>query len=87
MNPTGLTPLTVPVLTISRGDRWQVYQRLQELHIPCTCSRDGGLSVEIAHPIDILQLRSVIQQLTASRANLVGWLEQCWQAPEPDVSY
>ncbi len=72
--------LTIPVVTIHRSDRWQVYQRLQELHIPCSCLPDGLLQVEIRHGTDIAQLRSVIQQLTAPRGHLLTWLEQCWQA-------
>jgi hypothetical protein len=73
--------VTVPVLTISRCDRWQAYQRLQELEIPCDCRADGHLHVEVSHPIALLQLRSVIQQITTSRAELINWLERCWQSP------
>jgi len=71
--------LAVPVSTIDRCDRWQVSQRLQELNISCQCASDGQLTIEIQHPIDILQLRSVIQQSTASRTDLLDWLERCWQ--------
>lgn len=74
-------PLTISVLTIARSDRWQVHQRLQDLHIPCTCAADGTLHVEIHHPLDIVQLRSVVHQLTAPRAHLFTWLERCWQLP------
>ncbi|NJP10910.1 MAG: hypothetical protein HC866_16705 [Leptolyngbyaceae cyanobacterium RU_5_1] len=81
MNQPSLTSLTVQVLTISRCDRWQARQRLQDLNIPCHCLADGRLQVEINHPIAILQLRSVIQQLTASRTDLIDWLDQCWQTP------
>lgn len=80
MNSHRLAALTVQVPTISRGDRWLAYQRLQELNIPCQCRPDGRLGVEINHPIDLLQLRSVVQQITASRAELINWLEQCWKA-------
>jgi hypothetical protein len=69
----------VPVSTIDRCDRWQVSQRLQELNIASYCLPDGQLSIDIQHPIDIVQLRSVIQQSTASRADLLDWLERCWQ--------
>ncbi len=81
MNPTGLNPFAVSVLSIDRCDRWQVSQRLQELNIAAQCAPDGHLTVEINHPLDILQLRSVIQQRTASRADLIGWLERCWHHP------
>ncbi len=69
----------MPVSTIDRCDRWQVSQRLQELNIECQCLPDGQLTIEIQHPVDILQLRSVIQQSTASRPDLLDWLERCWQ--------
>uniref|UniRef100_A0A832H533 Uncharacterized protein n=1 Tax=Oscillatoriales cyanobacterium SpSt-402 TaxID=2282168 RepID=A0A832H533_9CYAN len=81
MLQSGSTTLTVQVSTISRCDRWQASQRLQELSIPCTCSTDGQLHVEINHPIDVLQLKSVIEQLTATRPDLIHWLERCWQIP------
>ncbi|MBF2050046.1 MAG: hypothetical protein IGS54_22210 [Elainella sp. C42_A2020_010] len=67
-------------MAISRSDRWQVHQRLEELEIASTCLRDGSLKVEIRSPLTIIQLRSVLQQFTASRQQLVDWLEQCWQS-------
>ncbi|MDX2239877.1 MAG: hypothetical protein NW224_04255 [Leptolyngbyaceae cyanobacterium bins.302] len=81
MSPSELSTLTASVSTIARSDRWLVRQRLQELHIPCHCLADGQLSAEIHSPIDILQLRSVIQQATATRSDLIDWLERCWQTP------
>ncbi len=78
MNPSSQTTLTIPVLTISRGDRWQACQRLQDLDIACHCTTDGYLQVEISTPATILQLRSVIQQITAPRTELVDWLGRCW---------
>lgn len=77
MNLSSSIPLTVPVETISRCDRWLACQRLQDLSIPCQCQLDGCLQVEITHPIAILQLRSVVQQITASRSELIEWLERC----------
>jgi hypothetical protein len=65
-------------LSVPRCDRWQIYHRLQELDILCTCLQDGKLQVEIHHPGEISQLWSVLQQFTASRQQLVRWLEQCW---------
>lgn len=67
-------------IAISRSDRWQVHQRLEELEIASTCLRDGSLKVEIRSPLTVIQLRSVLQQFTASRQQLVDWLEQCWQS-------
>jgi len=79
MNSSISMTLTAPVGSISRCDRWLACQRLQDLNIPCQCQSDGCLQVEIIHPIDILQLRSVVQQITASRPELIDWLERCWK--------
>ncbi|MDX2229182.1 MAG: hypothetical protein NW220_06075 [Leptolyngbyaceae cyanobacterium bins.349] len=88
MASSSLNSLTVLVPSVSRCDRWQVYQRLQELSIACNCSPDGTLHVEIDYPIDIVQLRSVVQQQTATRADLILWIERCWQtAVVPNLSY
>lgn len=73
-------PTPVQLSIISRCDRWQVSQRLQDLEIPCCYSSEGHLVAEIKTPTDLLQLQSVIQQLTASRPELIRWLETCWQA-------
>jgi hypothetical protein len=67
------------VIRISRSERWSVHQRLTELEISSTCLPDGSLSVEINHPLSLIQLRSVLQQSSASRYMLLRWLEQCWQ--------
>ncbi|MEX0269185.1 Asr1405/Asl0597 family protein [Leptolyngbyaceae cyanobacterium UHCC 1019] len=80
MNLSSSMTLTVPVGSISRCDRWLACQRLQDLNISCQCHSDGYLQVEITHPIAILQLRSVVQQITASRLELVDWLERCLDA-------
>lgn len=66
------------VIDISRGDRWLIYHRLQELMIPCACPADGTLRVDVNHAIDLILVRSTVQQFVASRNELVNWLEQCW---------
>lgn len=80
MNQFSLDALAQQLIAIPRCDRWQAYQRLQELDIACQCAEDGSLWVEIQGPLTILQLRSVVQHLTCSRQELIGWLNQCWQA-------
>ncbi|KGF73420.1 hypothetical protein DO97_20295 [Neosynechococcus sphagnicola sy1] len=79
MNSSSLNSQIGQVVSIPRCDRWQAYQRLQELSIPCCCTEDGSLRVSIESPGGALQLWSVVQQLTASRPKLVYYLEQCWQ--------
>ena len=67
------------IVEVSWADRWQVYQRLQELEIPCWCATEQPLSVHIADVAAAIQLWSVIKQLTASRQELVRTLERCWK--------
>ncbi|BAZ07868.1 Asr1405/Asl0597 family protein [Calothrix sp. NIES-3974] len=59
--------------------RWPIFQRLQELSIPCSCLADGTLEVQVETPLTALQVRSVVMQYTASRHQLITWLEFCWQ--------
>ena len=78
MNQSSLNSFVGQVVKVSRCDRWQAYQRLQELEIHCWCAEDGTLSVEVQTVGQALQLRSVIQQLSASRSELIDWLDLCW---------
>lgn len=72
---------TTQVVHVSRSDRWHLYHRLQELMIPCWCLQDGTLQVEISDGVTALLLWSVVRQLSASRSELVNWLNQCWDIP------
>ncbi|WP_066375136.1 MULTISPECIES: Asr1405/Asl0597 family protein [unclassified Anabaena] len=62
-------------------DRWQVYQRLQELEIPCSCQTNQPLSVEINTPTAATQLWSVIREFTASRQEKISTLKSSWRIP------
>ncbi|MBF2014797.1 MAG: hypothetical protein IGS23_06225 [Rivularia sp. T60_A2020_040] len=64
---------------IPRYQRWQIYHRLQELNIPCSCLSDGTLQVQVNNTIAAILLRSIVIQFTASRPSLINWLERCWQ--------
>ena len=66
------------ILEVSWSDRWQVYQRLQELDIPCWCQIDRPLRVQINTAIAAVQVHSVLRQLNAPRQDLVRWLGHCW---------
>lgn len=70
---------TSQFIQIKCDDRWQIYQRLQELMIPCWCLDDGSLQVKIDDPLIAIQVRSIIMQFTANRSQLLAWLEFCWQ--------
>jgi hypothetical protein len=66
---------------IARGDRWCIFHRLQELAIPCHCLEDGSVEVEVCNSFTALLVRSVVRQSIAPRAELVDWLERCWEIP------
>ncbi|MDB9455600.1 Asr1405/Asl0597 family protein [Dolichospermum circinale] len=67
------------VIDIDWADRWQVYQRLQELDIICICETNQPLMVEINNPTAAIQLWSVIQQFSASRQDLIKNIENSWR--------
>ncbi|MEA5549430.1 hypothetical protein VB713_00285 [Anabaena cylindrica UHCC 0172] len=66
------------VLQIPLSDRWQIYHRLQELTIACSCPSDGSLRVQVNSLQEAILVRSAVKQLLASRCELVEWLENCW---------
>lgn len=68
------------IIEVSWADRWQVYQRLNELDIPCCCETNQPLRVEVTNPQIAVQLWSVMRQLTASRQDLISSLENCWRS-------
>jgi hypothetical protein len=71
-------PASGHILQIARSDRWTAYHRLQDLSIACSQTADGYLRVDAANFTEVLQVRSVIRQLTASRQTLTHWLDRCW---------
>ncbi len=75
------SPQNLPsqAIAIPPGDRWRIMHRLHELAIPTRCPPDGSLRVEINGPLALIQVRSTVQQFAAPRAELVQWLERCWQ--------
>ncbi|MBZ8181743.1 MAG: hypothetical protein SAL07_17255 [Oscillatoria sp. PMC 1051.18] len=66
-------------VAVNWADRWQVYYRLQDLQIPCRCATNQELQVEVYSPTGAIQLWSVVRNLTASRRDLINWLNCCWQ--------
>ncbi|MCX7592206.1 MAG: hypothetical protein N2235_00310 [Fischerella sp.] len=67
------------IVQIPLSDRWQVYHRLQELMIPCSCLPDGSLRVQINSGLAAILVHSTVRQFMASRQELIDWLEKCWQ--------
>lgn len=87
MNPLELESEDCEIVAVNWEDRWQVYQRLQELEIPCWCEINRPLRVKVSSAKQAVQLMSVLRQLTASRRELVQWLERCWQRRQGDLSF
>ncbi|MGG6296408.1 Asr1405/Asl0597 family protein [Leptolyngbya sp. AN02str] len=69
-------------IAVSRCDRWCICHRLQECMIACSCPTDGSLQVEVQYGIELILVRSIVQQFTAPHHELVNWLERCWASPE-----
>lgn len=75
-----LEPTSSPIqLSIEGCHRWQVYHRLCELEIACSCTAYRPLSIQIESAIVLVQFWSVMRQATHSRQTLVNWLERCWR--------
>ncbi len=68
------------LVEVSRGDRWSVCLRLEELGITCQCIPEQLLQVEVNTVVAAVQLWSVVRQLRSSRNTLVNHLECCWHA-------
>ncbi|TAE61058.1 MAG: hypothetical protein EAZ76_12045 [Nostocales cyanobacterium] len=66
------------ILDIPRSDRWQIYHRLQELMITCSCPADGSLRVQVNTLQEAMLVHSTVMQLLSPRHELVAWLEVCW---------
>ncbi|ASC72952.1 hypothetical protein XM38_039120 [Halomicronema hongdechloris C2206] len=69
------------VLQIDRVERWNIYSRLQQLDVSCSCSNGQPLRVEVTTASSAVQLWSVVQQFTAPRHTLIERLERCRQKP------
>ncbi|MBC5794428.1 MAG: Asr1405/Asl0597 family protein [Sphaerospermopsis kisseleviana] len=68
---------TQHVIDVSWSERWQVYQRLNELDIPCHCQSNQPLQVEITNPQIAIQVWSVVRQVKAYRQDLICHLKDC----------
>lgn len=67
------------VISVNRGDHWQIYHRLTELEIPCKCSTGKPLEVNVETPTAALQVWSVTRQQQGQRKQIVGWLDRCFE--------
>ena len=79
MNQSSSQPEVSQVIEVVASDRWQVYQRLQELGIPCSYKTGQPLMAQIDHVAAAIQLWSVARPFLLTRCELSLWLERCWQ--------
>ncbi len=63
----------------AQGDRWAVWQRLQELGIPCTCRADQPLLATVDSPLAVWQVWHVLR-MQGAPAPLRDWLKRCYEA-------
>lgn len=82
----GEETMTNQPVQIAPGDRWQVYYRLQDLHVPCSCNLSEPLLIELRSPLVILQVWQVMRQFQGKRTELIDWLETCWASNLMEVS-
>lgn len=79
MKPSLSSQPLIHVVDIKNMERWSIYHRLQELEIPCRCSTNRPLQVNLDNPLAEIQLWSVVKQVTGSRQELINWLARCWK--------
>ncbi len=79
MNPTNYSLQGHQTLSVNGMERWDVYHRLQELEIPCQCSINQPLTVQISCPNHLLQVWIVVKRINSLRHDLVATLENSWQ--------
>lgn len=65
-------------LSLRGTERWEVYQRLQELEVICSCQSNEPLKVSLQTPTDLVLLWSVSRRITSGRSELLYWLKRCW---------
>ena len=66
-------------LDIDLIERWNVFNRLKELSIPCNCSSGLPLVVSVETPAAAVQVWCVLQRCLMTRDASVRHLAQCWE--------
>lgn len=61
--------------------KWDVYHRLKALEIDCHCQTNQPLTIDLNTTQTAIQLWSVVKHSSASRQELIDWLNRCWQLP------
>jgi len=70
--------IVVPIVDVPSNVKPRIYQRLQELAIPCWRTRDGNIWVEISNVNIAVIVHRTIQQSVAQPQEIVELLQNCW---------
>lgn len=62
------------------SERWEIYQRLQELEVICSCQSHQPLRVNLQTPTDLMLFWSVSRRVLSDRTTLLDWLNDCWSS-------
>jgi hypothetical protein len=74
-------------LSLSCGERREVYHRLLSLGISCQCPMYSPLTIEIESPYDLVQLLGVLRSVRSSRGELIQLLKDCWRLEVSSVDH
>ncbi|PSF38719.1 hypothetical protein C7H19_04215 [Aphanothece hegewaldii CCALA 016] len=72
-------------LSLKGSERWEVYQRLQELEVICSCQSHEPLRVSLQTPTDLILLWCVSRRVTSGRSELLCWLKRCWSTTANEI--
>ena len=70
--------IVVPIVDVPSNAKLIIYQRLQELAIPCWRTRDGNIWVEISNVNIAVIVHRTIKQSVAQPQEIVKLLQNCW---------
>lgn len=79
MPPSTQYPQLAHLSGLTASDRSLIASRLRDLAIPCACSQDGKLCIELDDYESMIQVQGVLQRFLAPHPVLVRWLEHCLQ--------
>ncbi|MGB5631759.1 MAG: Asr1405/Asl0597 family protein [Waterburya sp.] len=83
-NSTFSNIIVVPVVDVPSNAKPIIYQRLQDLAIPCWRTRDGNIWVEISNVNIAVLVHSTIKQSTVKPQATMELLQNCWNK---DISH
>ena len=76
-----IVPKPDKVLSVKWSSRWEIFRRLKALQINCQCRTNEPLLIDLHSPTTLVQIWSVIRQSSATRTQLIDWLDNCWSMP------